>query len=177
MVWDIWIPVIIALVSLLGSIYNANTSRGKMDKTESVTLESRLKDIESGNKLIQQDVKFIKDNMITAEQKACLLIVDERVKTILAGLGTFVPEALKNPANLDPILDTLSLKAQTGGWSSVISYLKVDLDTDKRAELLAYLEKVSSDSRYKGEKRNWATLYLGLLRLELNREETEPVCA
>lgn len=175
--WETYIPIVVAIIALLGTLYNSNVTRGKMDKTEAVILEGRLKDFEAGQKLIQQDVKYIKENMMTPEQKACLLIVDERVNTILAGLGTFVPKIVKNPGRLDPILDILSIKAQTGGWASVISYVKVDLDTNKRTELLAYLEKVSSDKRFKSEKRNWATLYLGLLRLELDREDPEACVA
>ena len=158
--WETYIPVIAAILALIGTLYTANVTRGKMDKTEAVALESRFKDFEAGQKLIQQDVGFIKDNMITTEQKACLLIVDERVNTILAGLGTFVPKALKNPVHLDAVLDVLSDTAANSGWAAVIDYVKNDLDTGKRTELLAYLEKVSTDVRYSDNKRNWATLYL-----------------
>lgn len=175
--WVTNIPIIVAILSLLGTLYTANVTRGKQDKTEAVTLEGRFKDFEAGQKLIQKDVEFIKDNMITAEQKARLLIVNERVNTILAGLGTFVPKALKNPVHLDAVLDTLSDTAANSGWAAVISYVKNDLDTGKRTELLAYLEKVSTDRRFESNKRNWATLYLGLLRLELEREDDEPACA
>jgi len=89
------------------------------------------------------------------------------VNTILAGLGTFVPSALRNPEHLDPILDKLSTKASTEGWTSVVEYLRSELAEDKREELLAYIEKVSGDGRFKTEKRHGALLYLNLLRLEL----------
>lgn len=174
--WETYIPIIVAILALVGTLYNSNVTRGKMDKTEAVTLERRLKDFEAGQKLIQQDVKFIKENMMTPQQKACLLIVNERVNTILAGLGTFVPKDLKNPIHLDAVLDTLSNTAATSGWAAVVSYVKNDLDTGKRTELLTYLEKVSSDKRFTLDKRNWATLYLGLLRLELDRGDPEPAC-
>ena len=172
--WETWIPLFVAVVALISGVYSANATRGKMDKTDAVALEGRLKDIEAGQKLIHQDVNFIKDNMITPEQRATLLIVNERVNTILAGLGTFVPKALKNPDHLDSVLDILSIRAATGGWASVVTYVKTELDIGKRTELLTYLEKVSRDKRYNGDKRHWATLYLGLLRLEIERED--PVC-
>ena len=165
--WATWVPLGVAGLALLGSIYSANVSHGKLDKSESIELEGRLKDIESGIKLMQQDITAIKDTMITPDQRATLLLVDERVNTILAGLGTFVPNALRNPEHLDHILDELSQKASTEGWTSVIEYLRYELAEEKREELLAYIEKVSGDGRYKTEKRHGATLYLSLLRLEL----------
>lgn len=170
--WENWVPLFVAALALIGSIYNTNVTRGKMDKTDAVALEGRLKDIEAGQKLIQLDLTTIKENMITPEQKACLLIVDERVNTILAGLGTFVPKALKNPEHLDAILDVLSFKASTGGWVSVVDYVKTELEPETRTDLLTYLRRVSTEEKYKGERRHWATLYLGLLQLELEREDT-----
>jgi hypothetical protein len=176
--WETYVPIIVAILALIGTVYNANVTRGKQDKSEALAFESRFKDLESGQKLIKQDLETIKKGLMTEDERKCLILVNERVNTILKGLGTFVPEALQNPEHLDAVLGILSNTAAEAGWSAVVTYIRNDLDAEKRTELLAYLEKVSTDKRYKAEKRNWATLYLGLLRLELDREDSnEPVCA
>jgi len=168
--------IVVAIIALAGSILTALISRGKMDKSEAVNLEARLKDMEATEKLMALDITFIKENMMSREEKECLILLNERVSVILKGLGTLVPKDLRNPANLDLVLEILSDKAAVGGWPAVISYVKHDLDPDKRTDLLAYLEQASQDKRRR-EKRYWASLYLGLLRLELDREDKEPVCA
>lgn len=168
--WDIYASIVVAIIALVGTIYTANITRGKLDKSEAVKLEARLKDIEADQKLMQKGIDIIEKRMITEEEKKCLLLVNERVNTILRGLGTFVPKDLKNPTTLRNTLETLSNKAETGGWNAVIDYVKNDLDSDKREDLLDYLEDVSSDESLT-QKRFWATLYLGLLRLELDKDE------
>lgn len=144
--------ILVALLALLGTIVIGISNRGKLSKDDAVKLEHRL--------------TIMEQNKFTQEDRKILTILNERVSNMMTTLATLIPKTLKNPGNLDPILDTLSEKAATEGWSGVVDFVKTELEEQERADLLAYLEK-KANSRSK-QLRLWAGLYLGMLKLELN---------
>lgn len=150
------VTILVAVLALLGTIATAISNQGKMTKDGAVKLEHRLTALEQ--------------NMFTQDDRKCLNKIEERVDNMMSTLAAMIPKNLKNPGHLDAILDTLSERADTAGWTAVIDYVKIDLSVEQRSELLVYLEG-QSKSRSK-QRRLWAGLYLGMLKLELDSDDT-----
>ncbi len=155
--------ILIAVLSLVGVIYNANSTRGKVSKVDTVLMENRIT-------VIEKDVGFIRENMMTRKDRDLLVKLDERVCTLMNTLAAVIPKNLKNPPELDSILDTLSVRGESG-WTSVVSYVCVELTPEIRLNLFDYLES-QTKSRSK-QRRLWAGLYLALLMKEIERESPE----
>lgn len=143
--------ILVALLALLGTIVIGISNRGKLSKDDAIELERRL--------------TIMEQNLFTQEDRKCLTILNERVSNVMTTLATLIPKSLKNPGNLDGILDTLSEKAAAGGWNCVVDFV-TELPEKDRVDLLAYLDK-QANSRSK-QLRLWAGFYLGMLKLELN---------
>lgn len=142
--------VIVALVSLLGTLVIGILNSGKMSKVDAVKLEHRL--------------TVVEQNMFTREDHNLLIQLGERVENILSTLARVMPANLKNPESLDEILVILSDKAAES-WPSVVSYVQTDLSQKEREELLSYLEKQRTGRS--AQRRVWAGIYLGMLTFEL----------
>jgi len=159
--------IIVALISLLGTIIVAVLNSGKMNKADAVELEHRLT-------VMEKDLHHVQANMFSQEDRVCLTLVNERVENLMATIVKMGAQNLKNPGRLDVILDTIEDKAGTVGWPAVVDYVKTDLTEADRSELLVYLEaqsKVCSKWR-----QMWAGLYLGMLRKELTLDDSA-MCA
>lgn len=146
------VSIIVALLALLGTIIIGISNQGKLSKDDAVKLEHRL--------------TVIEQNIFTQEDRKCLTLLNERVDNLMTTFASMIPRNLKNPpGRLDAVLDTLSEKADTSGWSAVVDFVKTELPEQDRIDLLEYLED-QSKSRSK-QRRFWAGLYLGMLKLEL----------
>ncbi len=142
--------IIMALISLLGTLILGILNSGKMSKADAVKLEHRL--------------TVVEQNMFTREDHNLLIQLGERVENILSTLAQVMPTNLRNPESLDEILSHLSDKAAES-WPSVVSYVQTDLSQNEREELLDYLEKQRTGRS--AQRRVWAGIYLGMLRFEL----------
>jgi hypothetical protein len=147
--------IIVALMALVGTIIVAISNQGKLSKSEAIKLEHRL--------------TVVEQNLFSREDRDCLIKLNERVSNIMNTIATLVPKNLKNPKELNGILDKLSEKADNGGWAEVIDFIAEEMTAEDRIDLLDYLEK-QSKSRSK-QRRFWAGLYLGMLKLELNSKD------
>jgi len=149
---EVLASILVALLALLGTTIIGISNRGKLSKDDAIELERRL--------------TIMEQNLFTQEDRKCLTILNERVSNMMTTLATLIPKSLKNPGNLDTVLDTLSERAAAGGWGDVVDFVKTELPEKDRADLLEYLEKQANSSSK--QLRLWAGLYLGMLKLELN---------
>jgi hypothetical protein len=172
--------IILALITAGASItvaYLTSRATAKKASTKAVSdgaikLENRLTKIET---TLKTELKWIKDNMITREERACIVEVQTSLNWALTTMLGDAVSGLKNPPSLDLVFDKLEKEIeQKGSYKAVFGVLD-NLTVEQDEELTAYLEKtIKSDRSH--IKRQRARMILGLKKLGKDLKEKGASC-
>lgn len=141
--------IVVALISLIGTVIVAILNQGKQSKSDAVALEHRI------TKLEERDG-------ITVDERRCLIENTLKIKFLFDYFVGDAAKGLKNPAHIDAALT----KIENNGFTGYIG-----LSNKEKDDIEAYARKLLKDGRVSDLRKQRARLILGLRELEKTLEE------
>ena len=162
------VAIIVALLSLAGTVVTAILTSGKVSKSEAVGLENRLTKLEV--------VAHTHDTPFTPGDKACLIDLNVKMGLIWNVIGRDLPMGFKKvfTPKLDALIDEATNKGTTVSFGIVKAW-----PIDKQRLFIDLLEEQKRNT-VKGENGNTLfglAVYIDALKLELGQITPEDVLA